>query len=212
MQGKGRRQWLELAFFTAGLAAAATFIGLSTPALMARLQKPAASLSEGSQQASMDGDIIPSSALGGSYGSGPVFASGTRIGTLSIPALHLVAPVIEGVSDTDLRRGIGHVPGSAQSGGLGNVVLAAHRDTIFRPLRQVQKGMELRLVSGDGTYRYLVDTMQVVAPDRLEVMDIASEPQVTLITCYPFNFVGSAPMRFIVKAHLVSVLPSDGAN
>ncbi len=179
---------------------------------MARLQLPAVKALTAGQQSSMDGEIIPSYALGASYGIHSEFAGGTRLGTLSIPALRLTAPVVEGVSDSDLRRGVGHVPGSAQSGGLGNMVLAAHRDTIFRPLRQIQKGMDLQLASEDGTYHYAVDSMQVVSPDRLDVMEIASEPQVTLITCYPFNFIGRAPMRFIVKAHLISALPTNGAK
>lgn len=210
MSGKGPRRWLELTFFSAGLAAAAAFVVLSTPALITRFQRTEQPSS--SQQSSSDSDIIPAAALGRSYEAGPISVDGSRIGTLTIPALHLTAPVIEGVGDFDLRRGVGHVPGSAQSGGLGNVVLAAHRDTIFRPLRQIQAGMDLQLSAPGGTYHYRVDSMQVVSPDRLDVLDIASEPQVTLITCYPFNFIGSAPLRYVVKAHLVSALPSAGPD
>ena len=138
-------------------------------------------------------------------------ATGTKMGTISVSQIHLTAPVIEGVSDSDLRRGVGHVPGSAQSGGLGNMVLAAHRDTIFRSLRLIQKGMDIQVAGPDGIFHYQVDSLQVVAPDRLDVLEIASRPEVTLITCYPFNFIGSAPMRFIVKAHLVSPVPDRPA-
>ena len=154
--------------------------------------------------------MIPTSALESAYlkdfaSSGP----GTKIGTMSIPQIQLTAPVVEGVGEGDLRRGVGHVPGSAQSGGLGNMVLAGHRDTIFRSLRSIQKGMDIQVKGTDGTFHYKVDSMQVVAPDRLDVLEISAQPEVTLITCYPFNCIGSAPMRFIVKAHLVSPMPDE---
>jgi len=83
-------------------------------------------------------------------------------------------------------------------------VLAAHRDTVFRPLQSIQKGMDIRITGVDGTYHYQVDSMAVVKPDRLDILEVGDRPEVTLITCFPFHFVGSAPMRFIVKAHLVS--------
>lgn len=209
---KGKRR-LELAFFATGLAAAALFVGLSTPAVLARMKPVATQATDTSSQPAADSPVIPAAALGSSYGVGAAGAAhGTRIGTITIPALHLSAPVIEGVDDADLRSGVGHVPGSALSGGLGNVVLAAHRDTLFRPIRGIQKGMDVQVTGGEGTFHYQVDSLQVVAPDRLDVLEIASQPEVTLITCYPFNFVGSAPMRFIVKAHLVSTVPEDDAS
>ena len=205
MQRSVKLRWLERGLVTAGILGAVCYVGLNVPAVIARA-RPQAS------QVSSDGPILPDSALGSAYlqRSGS-FADGAKIGTISIPQLHLVAPVVEGIRDGDLRRGVGHVPGSAMSGGLGNMVLAAHRDTIFRPLRSIQKGMDIQVNGTDGTYHYRVDSLQVVSPDKLEVLAISDQPQVTLITCYPFNFIGSAPMRFIVKAHLISPIADTPA-
>ena len=184
-----------------GAAAAVLYACLSAPAILARVQA-------GPVQSTLDEAVIPSSALGSAYLQGThSLADGTKVGTISVPQIHLTAPVVEGVGDGDLRRGVGHVPGSAQSGGLGNMVLAAHRDTIFRSLRSIQKGMDIQVAGPDGTFHYQVDSLQVVAPDRLDILEISNKPEVTLITCYPFNFIGSAPMRFIVKAHLISAVP-----
>jgi LPXTG-site transpeptidase (sortase) family protein len=198
-------RWLERGLFITGAAAAVLYAGMNVPAVIARVQTLA--------PASSDGPVIPPSTLGFAYlhGSGAI-EDGTKIGTITVPQLHLTAPVVEGVQDGDLRRGVGHVPGSAQSGGLGNMVLAAHRDTVFRSLRSIAKGMDIQVTGTDGTYHYVVDSLQVVAPDRLDVMEISAQPEVTLITCYPFNFIGSAPMRFIVKAHLVSPVPDVPAT
>lgn len=195
-------RWLERALWVTGTAAALLFAGMSVPAVLARVSPLVV------PQASSDGAVIPPSALSGAYlqGSSAV-PNGSKIGTIVVPAIHLEAPMVEGVGDSDLRRGVGHVPGSASAGGLGNMVLAAHRDTIFRPLRAIQRGMDIQIKGIDGTYHYQVDSLQVVAPDRLDILEIADSPEVTLITCFPFNFVGSAPMRFIVKAHLRSAVP-----
>ena len=185
-----------------GLAAAAVYACVSMPAVLARVQSAHVA------EVNTDGPVIPADSLGGAYMRGGSQATdGTHLGTIAVPQIDLNAPVVEGVTDSDLRRGVGHVPGSALGGGLGNMVLAAHRDTIFRALRGIQKGMDVEVRGTDGVYHYKVDSLQVVAPDRLDILEISSEPQVTLITCYPFNFIGSAPMRFIVKAHLVSPIP-----
>ena len=92
------------------------------------------------------------------------------------------------------------------------MVLAAHRDAIFRPLRSIHTGMLVKVHGTDGTYSYQVDSSSIVSPDRVDVMDIEARPEVTLITCYPFNYIGSAPMRFVVKAHLISAEPDDAAH
>lgn len=87
------------------------------------------------------------------------------------------------------------------------MALAAHRDTYFRPLRNIKPGMELLLRSQNGTYSYQVDTTEIVTPEKVSVLEIGSVPEVTLITCYPFDFIGAAPKRFIVHAHLKSLIP-----
>ena len=88
-------------------------------------------------------------------------------------------------------------------GQVGNVGIAAHRDTFFRNLRDVRKGDELRFVTPEGTFSYEVESLKIVKPKNVEVLDPTPEPVITLVTCYPFNYVGSAPNRFIVRARQV---------
>jgi LPXTG-site transpeptidase (sortase) family protein len=105
-----------------------------------------------------------------------------------------------------LRRAVGHVPGTAFPGEAGNVVLAGHRDMHFRPLHDARRGDLLRLVTPDGTFVYRVDDLEVVDPGHTEVMQSTAVPQLTLITCYPFSYVGPAPQRFVVRASLLQRL------
>ncbi len=129
------------------------------------------------------------------------------IGRIEIPALGLTAPITRGYDVNSLRKGVGHIPATAEPGGLGTVGLAGHRDSFFRPLRRITPKMEVRLIDRTGAYRYLVDSTEVVDPDQVRVLDIAARPELTLITCFPFDYVGAAPRRFIVHAHLLSVAP-----
>ena len=127
------------------------------------------------------------------------------LGRLEISKVGLAVPIVDDYDAQKLVRGVGHVPGSALPGGLGNLVLAGHRDTFFRPLRNVRAGMEIDVTTPDGRYRYKIDRTEIVTPDHVEILDIGEQPEMTLITCYPFDFIGSAPQRFIVHAHLLSV-------
>lgn len=129
------------------------------------------------------------------------------MGRLDIPAIRLTVPVISDFDPASLKRGVGHIQGTAMPGGLGTLGLAGHRDTFFRPLQHIGKNMEIRVSDHTGTYRYLVDSTEIVTPDRVEVLDIRDKPELTLITCYPFDYIGQAPKRFIVHAHLVSLEP-----
>ena len=126
------------------------------------------------------------------------------VGRLEIQQVALSVPVLAGYDPATLVRGVGHVFGTAVPGGLGNMVLAGHRDTYFRPLRHVRTGMEIVIVTTEGRFVYVVDSTEVVMPDAVKVLDIGDQPSMTLITCYPFEFIGAAPQRFIVHAHLVS--------
>jgi sortase A len=132
-------------------------------------------------------------------------ADGTPIARIEIPRLGLSPVVVaEGFSDKVLRRAIGHLPTSALPAQAGNVVLAGHRDTFFRPLEGVRVGDLVILESGDGTkHHYEVEWTEVVEPTAVQVVRDAGYPALTLITCYPFRFVGSAPQRFIVRARRV---------
>ncbi len=133
------------------------------------------------------------------------------IGRIEIPALALSAPITANYDGSSLRRGVGHIPGTAVPGGLGTVGLAGHRDSFFRPLRRIAAKMEVRLIDKTGTYHYVVDSTEIVSPGKVEVLNIAARPELTLITCFPFDYVGAAPERFIVHAHLLSASP-DGVS
>jgi len=126
------------------------------------------------------------------------------IGRVEIPRLKISAVVRHGVDDKTLKRAVGHVPGTALPGQPGNVGIAAHRDTFFRNLRGVRMGDTIRMVTSTGTYEYKVQSLKIVRPVNVEVLDPTPEPALTLVTCYPFNYVGSAPKRFIVRAKQIS--------
>ena len=135
---------------------------------------------------------------------GSIPAGDEVIGRLEIRALGLSVPMMRNYDAGSLVRGVGHVPGTAVPGGLGNLVLAGHRDTFFRPLRNIRAGMAIQVIDQRGVWAYQVDRTEVVRPEQTEILEIGARPEMTLITCYPFNFIGSAPQRFIVHAHLVS--------
>lgn len=122
------------------------------------------------------------------------------IGRIIIPRLGVRGIVKEGVDDRTLRRAVGHVPGTALPGESGNVGLAAHRDTFFRGLDRLEPGDRIRLTTLEGSFDYVVDSTQVVEPSATEVLQNTGEPVLTLVTCFPFRYVGRAPMRYIVRA------------
>jgi sortase A len=143
-------------------------------------------------------------------GNGPADNPAAVIGRIEIPQIALSVPLMASISKDGLLRGAGHVPGTALPGGLGTIGIAGHRDTFFRPLRRIRPGMQIKVIGAAGAYRYRVDSTEIVDPEEVKVLDIASRPMLTLITCYPFNYIGAAPRRFIVHAHLLSVAPDGG--
>ena len=128
---------------------------------------------------------------------------GSLLGQIEINAIGLQVMILEGIGDGTLRRAVGHIPGTALPGQAGNVAIAGHRDTFFRPLRNIRKDDEITLTTLNGSYRYRVDSTKVVEPEDIGVLDDSDDAILTLVTCYPFNFVGSAPQRFIVRAHRI---------
>ena len=130
--------------------------------------------------------------------------AGSPLARIEISSIGLAAMIMEGVDGRTLRHALGHIPGTPLPGQQGNVAIAGHRDTFFRGLRNIRKDDEITLTTLNGTYRYRVDSTQVLAPEHTEVLDDSGEAILTLVTCYPFYFVGSAPKRFIVHAHRVS--------
>jgi sortase A len=123
------------------------------------------------------------------------------IGRLRIPRLNVVAMVREGADSGTLSHAVGHIPGTAMPGNAGNVALAGHRDTIFRALRNIKQSDSIDLETDKGTFRYIVESTQIVSPRDISVLAAGGGPTLTLVTCYPFYYVGSAPKRFIVRAN-----------
>jgi sortase A len=130
-------------------------------------------------------------------------AAGTLLGRLEAPSVNMTAPVLEGSDDATLSRGAGHIEDTPFPGQAGNIGIAGHRDTIFRPLRRIKVGDPLVLTSGDRTYRYRISKTLIVGPDDVYVLDPTPQPTLTLVTCYPFEFIGHAPKRFIIQASMV---------
>jgi sortase A len=128
---------------------------------------------------------------------------GSPVGQIEISSIGLTAMIEQGDNGRTLRRAVGHMPGTALPGEQGNVVIAGHRDTFFRPLRNIHKGDEITLTTLDGVYRYRVDFTEVVEPQNTEVLDASPDAILTLVTCYPFYYVGPAPKRFIVRASIM---------
>lgn len=124
------------------------------------------------------------------------------LGVLSIPAIDVRVAVFNGTSDRLLDLGAGRVAGTARTAGDGNLAIAAHRDGFFRGLKDIEVGDELSFTSKQETHNYTVMELSVVDPTDVSVLESTVNPTITLITCYPFYFVGSAPQRFIVRAEL----------
>lgn len=125
---------------------------------------------------------------------------GAYVGQLSIPKLDATWRLVEGTSDSALRMGPGHLTGSPLPGSSGNAVIAGHRDTHFRVLKDVGVGDEIVIERNSRRFAYKVVETRIVDSTDTRVLSPASRPTLTLITCYPFGFVGAAPRRFIVKA------------
>jgi sortase A len=132
------------------------------------------------------------------------FVAGESLGQIRIERLGLKAAISEGERASVLRRGVGHLPDSAWIGQGGNVALAGHRDTVFRSLRKIRTGDVIEIATAERSVRYLVDRTAVVSPDDLSVLESSNRSTLTLITCYPFSFFGSAPDRFIVRAREIN--------
>jgi sortase A len=132
------------------------------------------------------------------------------LGVLKIPAINLEVPVLEGTDDLTRNRTAGHIDGTAAPGETGNVGIAGHRDGLFRGLKDVHLGDTIYLFMEKGNSRYAVDEIVIVPPDDVSVLAPRSEPALTLVTCYPFYFVGSAPLRYVVRATIAD--PNNLAN
>ncbi|HVW07192.1 MAG TPA: class D sortase [Bryobacteraceae bacterium] len=139
----------------------------------------------------------------------PRLARGDLVGLIDVDRLGISVAIVEGADAGDLRHAAGHVIGTAFPGQPGNVAIAAHRDTFFRPLRKIQPNDLIRLITPQGEFQYRVAWTRVVMPTDVAVLRPDGGQELTLITCYPFYYVGAAPKRFIVRAQRVPDLPES---
>jgi len=130
----------------------------------------------------------------------PLLETNGLVGRLQVPRLHLSGMVREGTGEDTLGLSLGHIPATALPGQNGNVAVAGHRDTLFRGLGGIHPKDLILFETPGGKYTYQVEATQIVKPENVSVLKPGEHPELTLITCYPFNYVGSAPDRFIVKA------------
>ena len=132
----------------------------------------------------------------------PVVKKGDVLGRMDIPRLGVSIAILQGTSSRTLRLGAGHIEGTSFPGEAGNSGIAGHRDTFFRGLKDIRRNDEVQLQTATGLFRYEVDWAKVVEPRDTTVLAPSTvESTLTLVTCYPFYFLGPAPMRFVVRAH-----------
>lgn len=191
MRKRGLLIWLELALMVAGAACLAYYFWMQHEANVA--QRRARRSESRVARVRRDESTAPNSAR-------TRLRHGDVVCELDIPRLRLSVMVFEGDDSSVLSLGAGHIPGTALPEASGNIGIAAHRDTFFRPLRLMRPNDEIALKTDRGTLRYTVTRTQVVPPSDSRVLARAPDRDLTLVTCYPFWYVGSAPERFIVYA------------
>ncbi|MGI4830210.1 MAG: class D sortase [Janthinobacterium lividum] len=193
----------EFALWTAGLLCMGTLLAREVEGAAAR--ETASDMNTGGATSGLTAPVRFPQLLGVSEKAAHHLVRPEQVlGSMEIPALGLRTPIVDDDDMNSLLLGAGHIRGTAMPGGLGNFVVAAHRDTYFRPLQNIKAGMKIRVVTADNTFIYIVDSMKIVEPKDVQVLDMGDVPQMTLITCYPFQYIGAAPKRFTVQAHLVS--------
>lgn len=140
---------------------------------------------------------------------GPGVEDGKPIGLIEVPRLGLSSVVLEGDDTAALLLGVGHLSDTPLPWHGGNTVFAAHRDTFFRPLAHIRKNDVIMFSTADASFEYVVTELKVVEPTAVEVLEPTSAATLTLITCFPFDYIGPAPQRFIVRAERRSSSPSE---
>jgi len=146
------------------------------------------------------------------YKKRPPEQSGVPLGVLRISKIHLEVPVLDGTDNRTLNHAVGRITGTARPGARGNIGIAGHRDGFFSGLKDVRVGDAIELKTLKETDTYVVDQIQIVAPDDVRVLQPRAVPSLTLVTCYPFYFIGSAPQRYIVTASLTREIKSGTEN
>ena len=197
-------RWLEYALWVAGIVLIGTFA----------LAKAQSSVTQSDAIAILEDNwrvaaaVAPSTALWSENRVSTYTAASadkrSPLGLLSISSVGVRVAVFNGVGEDVLKVGAGRVPGTATIAGDGNLAIAAHRDGFFRSLKDIEVGDEIAVRHDGGTNRYVVTALSVVDPSDVSVLAPTATPALTLITCYPFYFVGDAPQRFIVRAEIRS--------
>lgn len=208
-------QRLELGFLLIGLALSGWYaMGLIFSYVES--QRALANFRSGQSQSSLAGQWPGSSQIDFSLWSPGRLAAyqksvdvnvSSPIAVLKIPKIHLEVAVFDGTDDVVLDRGVGRIVGTSRPGELGNIGIAGHRDGFFRGLKEIVLGDTMELTTHEKTQVFIVDRTEVVDPSDVSVLGIGDAPTLTLVTCYPFYHVGSAPQRFIAQAKLSSEIP-----
>jgi sortase A len=195
------RRWIEILLLVAGLSGVGIWIWSNVRMSLFQKQANRALEHQLASRPAMPGPPAP-----------PALVDGELLGRLVIPRLNLRAVVREGAGEGTLDVALGHIPGTALPGQSGNVGIAGHRDTLFRGLRAIADDDLIQLQTTAGTFNYRVASTDIVKPSDVEVLRATAKPELTLVTCYPFYYVGSAPNRFIVKAHLVEAPTTEAGG
>ncbi len=209
--GIRRLSWPERASLIFGMFLVSIYLGnLTYSAVYSHASVQSFWLSQASAQTTVEANSQPQSGLPDlrlwsekrvkAYQSSLLVNVPPPLGVLDIPSLQLQVPVLEGTDDLTLDRAVGHITGTAWLSEGGNIGIAGHRDGFFRVLKDIHVGDAIDLHSQQGSTHYLVDEIQVVSPDNISVLEPRAKSSLTLVTCYPFYFVGSAPLRYIVHA------------
>ena len=196
MKGRAALRVLEIALLVIGIAALTTYGLLELEKVRGQADLREQFENGGTDQLPAE---LPGDAAQGEERSSRA-PRGTVLGRLTAERIGLDVMIAEGVDRSTLRRAAGRIPGTARLDSEGNVGIAAHRDTFFRPLKDIQRGDVLEVETQRGAYRYRVEWLAVVDPNDVQLLQPSSDAELTLVTCYPFYYVGPAPQRFVVRA------------
>lgn len=193
--------WLERALWTAGCCALGYCVFTSIDASLTQRR-----LAQSFERSRTHVGVTAQAPL--NYSTADVLKTPTQpgsrlVGRLEIPKLDVSSVILEGVGSQTLRVGLGHVPGTSLPGQPGNMVIAGHRDTFFRPLRKIEICDEVSIATTARTYYYQVRSFEIIDPHNVNALRFHNKNELTLITCYPFSYVGPAPKRFVVHAEPV---------
>ena len=196
---------LERAAWTAGLAAVCVWTAVRVTGNWSATRDVAllAATAEGIQSSKPDMSLWSPQRIK-AWEQAQRHAAGGVLAVMRIPAIRLEVPVLAGSDDITLDRGAGHIEDTALPGDAGNIGIAGHRDGFFRGLKDVKVGDQLEIQTPTSTQRYRIDRIWIVKPNDVSVLDPTPHPAVTLVTCYPFYYIGSAPQRYIVRATRVA--------